>query len=170
MLGICITNNFPLISIARTDEAKRELEKLGAKNIVVQTDDDFREQLKELAQQQSATAIYDGVGGEILNEIIGVLPINSTIYSYGYLGGKTPLMIHTSILMKGITIKDFGNFKAKTVQDTQLLKKVLSDISEIIETPHFKTKTGKKFKLSDIDEALIYSSLNAGKAALYPFE
>jgi NADPH:quinone reductase-like Zn-dependent oxidoreductase len=169
LLGICIANDFPIISITRTQDGKKELEELGAKNIIVQTDFDFKEQLKEFSQQLSATAVFDGVGGEILNQMIEVLPFNSTIYCYGYLGGKTPLTIHTSILMKGITIKGFGNFKSKTVQNPQLLEKALSDISAIIEMPHFKTKAGKKFKFEDIDEALCYSSTTGEKAVLYPF-
>lgn len=168
MLGICIANNFPIISLVRTQDGKKELEMLGAKNILVQTDDDFKQQLKELAQQLATTAVFDGVGGEILNRIIDVLPFNSTIYSYGYLGGATQLTLHTSLLMKGITIKGFGNFRTKTVQNPQLLEKALNDISEIIEMPHFKTKIGKKFKFDDINEALVFSSITGGKAVLYP--
>lgn len=169
MLGICIANNFQIISMVRTEDGKKELEELGAKNIIVQTDIDFKQQLKDLSQQLSATAVFDGVGGEILNQIIDVLPFNSTIYSYGYLGGKTPLTIHTSILMKGITIKAFGNFRTKTVQNKQLLEKALNDISEIIEMPHFKTKAGKKFRFEDANEALRLFSSIGEKAVLYPF-
>lgn len=169
MLGICIANNFPIISIVRTTDAKKELEKLGAKNIIVQTDNDFKQQLKELSHQQATTAIFDGVGGEILNRIVDVLPFNSTIYSYGYLGGKTPFSFHTSLLMKGITIKGFGNFRTKTVQNPQLLEKALIDISKIIEMPHFKTKTGEKFEFEVINEALSFSSTTGGKAVLFPF-
>jgi NADPH:quinone reductase len=168
LVGICLANNFPVISIVRTEDDKKELKELGAENIIVQANSDFKQQLKESSQQLATTAIFDGVGGEILNKIIDMLPFNSTIYSYGYLGGTTPLTIHTSILMKGITIRGFGNFGTKTVQDQQLLEKALKDISEIINMPHFKTKTGNNFKLDDIDDALKYSSINGGKAVLYP--
>ena len=170
MLGICLAYNFPIISIVRTEVDKKELEELGAKNIVVQTDSDFKLYLKELSQKLETTAIFDGVGGEILNTIIEVIPFNSTIYSYGYLGGQTLLTIHTSILMKGITIKGFGNFRTKTVQSPQNLEKALKDISEIITMPHFKTKIGKKFKLEEINDALQFLSESGGKAVLYPFE
>jgi NADPH:quinone reductase len=169
MLGIGIVNDFPIISIVRTQDAKKGLEELGAKNILVQSDNDFKQQLKDLSEQLSATAVFDGVGGEILNRIIDVLPFNSTIYSYGYLGGKTPLTIHTSILMKGITIKAFSNFRTKTVQDKELLEKALNDISEIIEMPHFKIKAGKKFRFEDVNEALRLFSSIGEKAVLYPF-
>ena len=167
MLGICLAYNFPLISIVRTESDKKELELFGAENIVIQNDADFKMHFKEMAQKLEATAIFDGVGGEILNKIIDVLPFNSTIYAYGYLGGQTPLTIHTSILMKGITIKAFGNFRTKTVQNSQNLEKALKDISEIIEMPHFKTKIGKKFKLEEINDALQFVSEDGSKAVLF---
>jgi len=170
MLGICLAYNFPIISIVRTEKDKKELEELGAKNIVAQSDTDFKLHLKEMAQKLGTTAIFDGVGGEILNKIVDLLPFNSTIYCYGYLGGQTPLTIHTSVLMRGMTIKGFGNFRTKTVQNTQSLEKALKDLSEIITMPHFKTKIGKTFKLEQINEALQFSSEDGGKAVLLPFD
>ncbi len=170
MLGICLAYNFPLISIVRTEDNKKELEAMGATKVVVQNDDHFKQQLNEQSKQAGTTAIFDGVGGEVLNKIIDVLPNGATIYSYGYLGGKTPLTIHTSILMRGITIKGFGNFRTRTVQDPQRLEQALQDISSIIDMPHFKTKTGKKFTLEEINDALLFSSDSKnGKAVLYPF-
>lgn len=168
MLGICLAYNFPLVSIVRNDAGKKELEELGAKNIIVQNTNDFKIQVKEISQQLSATAIFDGVGGELLTNIIDVLPLNSTIYCYGYLGGKVPLTMHTSTLMKGITIKGFGNFRTKTVQDPQNLETALKDIGAIIHMPHFKTKAGDSFKLEDIHNALSYFSKDGAKAVLYP--
>lgn len=168
MLGICISNSFPIISIVRTKEGKKELEELGAKNIIIQSDNDFKLQLKELSQQLKTTAVFDGIGGEVLNQITDMLPLNSTIYCYGYLGGKTPLTLHTSILMKGITIKGFSNFRTQTIQNQLLLEKALIDISEIIFMPHFKTKAGKKFRFNEIHDALRFSSPTGEKALLSP--
>ncbi len=168
MLGICIANNFPILSMVRTQSAKKELEKLGAKHVLVQADADFKQQVKEWSQQLSATAVFDGVGGEILNQFIDVLPVNTTLYCYGYLGGNTPLTLHTSILMKGITIKGFSNFRTKTVQDPSLLQNALRDISELMKMPHSKTKTGRTFTFEEVNEALQFSSSAGGKAVLYP--
>lgn len=168
MLRVCLAYDFPIISIVRTEGDKKELEELGAKNVVVQNDVEFKSQLKDVSQKLAASAIFDGVGGEVLNNIIDVIPNNSTIYAYGYLGGKTPLTIHTSVLMRGITIKGFGNFRTKTVQNPKNLEEALKAISEIIHMPHFKTKTGKKFKLEEINDALLFSSKDGAKAVLYP--
>lgn len=168
MLGICLAKNFPLISIVRNEEGKKELEQLGAKNILVQSNVDFKQQLNQLSQELKATAVFDGVGGEILNTIIDVLPFGSTIYAYGYLGGQTSFSFHTSILMKGITIKGFANFRTQTVQNPHSLEAALEDISSIIDMPHFKTKTGKKFSFEEINDALVFSSSTGGRAVLYP--
>ncbi len=169
MLGICQAYHFPIISIVRTAADKKELEALGATHIVAQDDTDFKTQLKDMAQQLSATAVFDGVGGEVLNKIIDVVPIGSTIYAYGFLGGPTPLIIHTSALMRGIALRGFGNFKSPTVQDSSKLAQALKDISAIIHMPHFKTKAGKQFKLEEVNEALKYTGENGEKAVLYPF-
>jgi NADPH2:quinone reductase len=168
MLGICQANNVQHISIVRTEEAKKELEALGADNILVETAPDFKAQFKELSQALQTTAVFDGVGGAILNIIFDVIPNNTTVYTYGYLGGPTPLTIHTSMLMRGITIKGFSNFRSQTVQNRALLEQAMKDISSFIHLPHFKTKAGQKFKLEDIKSALAYSSGDGSKAVLCP--
>lgn len=167
ILGICQQYKFPIISIARNEESKRALEELGAENILVQSDVDFKKQLKETAQTFNATAVFDGVGGSILNNIVDVIPFNSTIFSYGYLGGQIPFSFHTSLLMRGITIKAFSNFNSPTVQNAGKLEKALGEIGAIIALPHFKTKIGKRFSMKEINEALTFASGRAsGKAIL----
>jgi NADPH2:quinone reductase len=171
LAGICQAYNFPLIPIVRNEASKAELEALGATNIVVQNDPAFKQQLQAMAQKEETTAIFDGVGGEILNKIIDLIPNNSTIYSYGYLGGETPLTINTRVLTsKGISIKPFANFKTQTVRDPQQLEKALKEIGELIHMPHFKTKPGKKFRLEQINDALSFSAEKRAKAVLCPWE
>ena len=87
MLGICQAYDFPHICLVRTEKAKEELLELGAGLVLVLDDADFKTQLKEMSQQLSATAIFDGVGGAVLNNIVDVIPNGSTIYAYGFLGG-----------------------------------------------------------------------------------
>ena len=85
----------------------------------------------------------------------------------GYLGGETPLTIHTKQL-QGITIKRFSNFNMSTVQNPNNLEQALTDIISIINMLQFKTKIGKKFKLEEVNEALAFSSSTGGKVVLYP--
>jgi NADPH2:quinone reductase len=168
LLGFCITYGFPLISIVRNEDGRKELEALGAKNIVVQSDADFSNQLADMAQTLNTTAIFDGVGGDILNKILTLLPRNSVIYSYGFIGDTVPFTFHTSILaIKNIIIRPFSNYNTETVQNPANLESALKEIGRLIHMPHFKTKTGKRFLLEDINEALTYSGGNGKKPVLY---
>jgi NADPH2:quinone reductase len=168
LLGVCLAYGIPLVSIVRTAAGKHALEALGATCVVVQAEADFTTQLQEAAQRLAATTVFDGVGGEILNQIVPVLPANSTIYCYGYLGDSTPLTIHTRALMRGLTIRPFSNFKTNTVQDVHQLANALSAIREIIQMPHFTTKIGQEFKLEEITAALQFVADDGGKAVLCP--
>lgn len=167
MLGICQVYGIPVISIIREEKDKKELEKLGGVNILIQSEVDFKAKLKEISQELKTTAVFDGVGGSTLSNIMDALPFNSTVYSYGYLGGQTPLSFHTSLLMRGITLKGFGNFRTPTVQDPEKLDQALRDISRMIHQPHFVTKVGQRYPFEKVADALKFSSPEGGKAVLY---
>lgn len=167
LLGFCLTYDFPLISIVRSQHGKEELEALGAKNILVQADLDFDNQLTELANALSATAIFDGTGGDTLTRVFPLIPANSVIHSYGYIGDNVPFSLHTSIMsVRNINIRSFSNLTTDTVKNPENLEKALKEIGEIIHMPHFKTKIGKRFKLEEINEALAYKAEKGGKAVL----
>lgn len=167
LLAFCQNYNFPLISIVRNEHGKKELEILGAKNIIVQSDSNFDEQLHIKAQELSTTAIFDGTGGETLTKVLTLVPDSSTIYSYGYVGDAVPISLHTSLLaVKNITVKPFSNLATETVRNPETLEKAMQEISSLIHLPHFKTKIGKRFQLDEINEAIAYQGKNGGKALL----
>ena len=169
MLGVCQIYDFPIISIVRDEAGKNELEAFGANHVLSEADTDFKQQLAGLSQQLGVTAVFDGVGGSLINRIVDAFARHTTIYSYGYLGGPVPYTIPTGLFIaKALTVKGFGNFTSKTVQDPQLLNEALDELSKIIDRPHFKTKIGKKFGFGEIKNALDYSSAGGGKAILYP--
>lgn len=167
MLGFALDAGMPVISIVRNQQGKQELERLGAKNILIQGTEGFQQQFTTLTAALQATAVFDGVGGDLLSGIIALAQAGSTIYAYGFLGGATPVSFHTGLLTKGIAIKGFSNFKTETVQDHQQLAGALNDISRVIHQPFFKFDAGKRFRLEEIDEALSFVSSNGSKAVLY---
>ena len=171
MLGICLANNVPIISIVRSKKAKKQLEELDASHVLDQSDQNFDSRLEELSIQLNATAVFDGVGGDLISRVAKVLPRGSSIYAYGFLGGNKSLLIHTRfVLMKNLTIKGFGNFTSETVQDPEKLETALNDLGKIINRPYFKTKVGKTFKPEEIDKAMKFSSADGGKAVISPLQ
>ena len=171
MLGVCLVNDIPLISIVRNQEEKESLQDLNATNILTQENPDFEAQLEQLSNELNTRAVFDGVGGKLISKVAGALPRSSTIYSYGFLGGKELMSIHTSlVLMKNLTIKGFGNFNSETVQKPENLEQALNDLSEIITMPQFKTKVGKTFRMEEYKEAMEFTTDDGGKAVIYPFK
>jgi NADPH2:quinone reductase len=169
MLGIALAYNVPIVSIVRDTTGWQELTALGAKNVLVQTDPNFDQDLGAVAEEKKTTAIFDGVGGDLLNRIMPLVAYGSTVYAYGYLGGRAPVSFHSSMLMaKSLTIRNFSNFGSQTVQDRQKLRAALDDLADIIAMPHFKTKRGESFGYDRIEYALKYSETNHGKAILMP--
>lgn len=167
MLGICKYKKFPLLSIVRDEEGRKELEALGAEHIVAQTDPNFPEVFAAMATALNCTAVFDGVGGAILNKIILQLPQNSVIYSYGYLGDSTPLTVHLSALvMKNLRIQFFSNFGTATVRNIDRLAAALTEIGRMIDQPHFVTPLGQRFGLNEIDAAIAYQPGDGKKAVL----
>jgi hypothetical protein len=89
------------------------------------------------ASQSKPTAVFDGVGGALLKGLTNVLPTASTIHAQGFLGGTEPLSFHTSLLMKGTTIKGFSSFNTETVKDPEKLAHALDEIGQMLHSPHF---------------------------------
>jgi len=169
MLGIALAYGIPLVSIVRTGAARQRLIALGAENVVVASDPDFERDLAALLEAQNASAVFDGVGGALLSRIAPLALRGSTVYSYGYLGGDAPVVLHTSVLMaKNMTLTSFSNFGSPTVQDRAQLESALDAISQIIAMPHFKTRRGASFGYDAIDAAMTYHDDDNGKAMLLP--
>ena len=167
MLGFCLNAGLPVLSIVRNEEGKVELEELGARNVLIQGTERFQEQFASACDRLGTTAVFDGVGGALLSELMPSLPAGATVYAYGFLGGGVPLSFHTGVLTKGITIKGFSNFNTETVQDHQQLATALDEINQVIRQPHFRFKTAKKFGFDQIGEALSFVPSNGGKAMLH---
>lgn len=166
MLGLCLRCDFPIISIVRTEQGKKELEAFGAPYILVQSDPDFKRQLQQLSEQLKITVVFDGVGGATLSGIINVLPFNTTVYCYGFLDKETPLSFYTTMLMRGIVVRGFSNFRTPTVQEPANLEKALRNISNMIDQPYFKTKLGKHFSFPGVNAAIQFASNDGSKAVL----
>lgn len=158
--------NIPAIFLARSAAAAAALHDVGVEHVIV-TDEGYTEQLGALATQLGTTAVFDGVGGALPGQIAACLPINSTIYFYGFLGGNTAFSM-TSVLfmMKNLRMQRFSNFESNTVTDPARLIAALTALQDIIADPLFRTRIGKEFSYDQIELAMDYQSEQGGKAVL----
>lgn len=159
--------NVPAIFLVRSAEMRDVLLGHGVEHVLVTTEGDFPERLETLAEQLDTTAVFDAVGGELLTRILPSLPIASTVYIYGLIGGDKPIEV-TNVLMisKKLTLRQFSSLECSTVEDPDKLATALKDIELLIDDPLFRTRIGKEFPFEQFEEAMAYEGPPSARAVL----
>jgi NADPH:quinone reductase-like Zn-dependent oxidoreductase len=159
----------PAIFLVRSGSARDELVEYGAEHVIVTEAEGFESRLGPLAEELSATAVFDGVGGGLLSRIAPVLPMNSTIYVYGFLGGPAPITVSTMLVIgRNLTVRRFSNLESRTVRDPHRLAVAMEDIESMMPDPLWATRIGKEFEFQQINEAMAYEETSGGRAVLLP--
>ena len=159
--------NLPVIHLVRSASARAALEQHGAEHILVTSEPEFDKDFSMLTQRLAATAVFDGIGGEMVGRIAPHLPMDSTFYFYGFLAGGVPMSISTMLFMaKNLVMKRFSNFESATVKQGTKLKAALADLQGQIDDPSFHTRVGEKFAMERIEAAMRYEALPGAKAVL----
>jgi NADPH2:quinone reductase len=157
----------PAIFLVRSVAAREKLVQHGVQHVLVTTDDNFERDLAHLAAELDATAMFDGVGGELLSRVAPNLPLNSSVYVYGFLGAGSPITLSTMLIMgKNLTIQRFSNLESASVRDPQKLAEATKAIETLIADPLFKTRIGKEFAFEQIDEAMAFEAAPGNRAVL----
>jgi NADPH:quinone reductase-like Zn-dependent oxidoreductase len=156
----------PAIFLVRTEAAREALRLLGVEHVIV-TNEGVTDTLAALSAELGTTAVFDGVGGDLLGKIAASLPMNSTIYLYGLLGGASAFSVHSMLfMMKNLTMKRFSNFESSTVKEQGKLTAALKALEVVIDDPMFTTRIGEKFGYDQIEQAMAYEGLDGAKAVL----
>ena len=157
----------PVLYLVRSEDTGEELRALHFEHVLVTSDDDFDAKFERLAEELKTTAVFDGVGGELITRIAPRLPRNSTVWFYGFLAGAAPVSVPSATFMaKNLTMKPFSNFNSATVRDASKLREALEYLQTQIADPLFRTKIGKTFRLDKIREAMAYETKPGAKAVL----
>ncbi len=157
----------PAIFLARSADAAAKMRPLGIEHVLVTSDKGFERELGKLAAELGATAVFDGVGGDLTSRIVPQLPKNSTIYFYGFLGASAPVTISSFVLMaKNLVLKRFSNFASTTVTDPQRLAAAVTYLEKVIDDHLFHTRIGREFAFDQIDAAMAYEATPGVKAIL----
>ena len=157
----------PAIFLVRSQSAMQELERNGIDHLLMTTEEGFAERLGALATELGTTAVFDGLGGDLLTRIVPVLPMSSTVYVYGFLGGPAPISLPTMLIMaKDLTLRRFSNLESPTVSDPAALAAAISEIEGLIDDPLLKTRIGREFRFDDIDQAMAFEESSGQRAVL----
>lgn len=159
----------PAILLARSPATAQRLRAGGNADVIDLSADTALAELTHRATALGATAVFDGAGGETLTRIIPALPVNTTIWAYGFLNGTQPVSFPTAVLMmRNLTIRRFSNFESRTAKNPEALAAALAFLSTIADDPAFHTRIGQTFRYDQINEAMAYESAPGAKALLVP--
>ncbi|RFU49717.1 alcohol dehydrogenase catalytic domain-containing protein [Paraburkholderia sp. DHOC27] len=166
MAALARQRNLPVIFLVRTDAARDALHAAGVEHVIV-THEGYTTTLAERAAQLGTTAVFDGVGGRLLSEVATALPVNSTIWCYGFLDAASPMAFPTALVMgKNLVIRRFSNFDSATVRDRSKLEAALEALEKVIDDPLFRTRVGATFAYEQIEAAMAYEGAGGVKAVL----
>jgi len=156
------------IFVVRSAAARDALRAAGCEH-VIERREGLTSALAELSSKLGTTAVFDGVGGQLLSDVATALPMDSTIWCYGFLDATSPISFPTALLMaKNLTIRRFSNFDTPTVRDSVKLEAALQALERLIDDPLFRTRLGKTFAYGDIEAAMAYEGTQGAKAILTP--
>lgn len=155
----------PVIRLVRSASARDALRSQHIDHVLLTTEEDFESAFGALARRLRATAVFEGLGGDIVGRLAADLPENATFYFYGFLAGGTPISLPTSLFMtKNLSMKRFSNFQSTTVRDG--LNAALTHLRGCIDDPLFRTRIGQEFRFDEIDSAMSYEAEPGAKAVL----
>jgi len=116
-------HNLTVIHCVHRKELASVMTELGAKHVLVTTDKDFVQKLRELAASLNATYAIDAVGGPLTGQLADALPNHSTIAVYGALAKEAVTVDPGAFIFKDQKVEGFwlGNALSKKTFISQFL-------------------------------------------------
>jgi NADPH:quinone reductase-like Zn-dependent oxidoreductase len=161
--------NIPTLIIVRSSESKAEMVQDGVQHVLASDDPDFMQYFEQTARTLGTTAVFDGVGGAFIGQLLPALPPRSSIYFYGFLSGAEKVSFPSTVfMMKDLTMRRYSNIESPTIRDGKSLMNMLEDLEGCIEDPSFRTLVGQDFDLSEFDAAMEHKGSGGRKAVFVP--
>ncbi|WP_137132962.1 Zn-dependent oxidoreductase [Rhizobium sp. FY34] len=161
--------NVPAVFVVRAASAEQQFPECDTQQVLALNGENFERELAVIAAKMATTAVFDGVGGELISRIAPILPMDTTIYVYGFLGGPVSVSFPTSLIMaKNITMRRFRVYESKAVKDPHQLAAALDELAGVIDDSLFMTKIGREFSFENIEQAMAFESDHGEKAVLVP--
>ena len=158
------------INLVRSADAVKELDALDIKNNINTSDDDWKDQVRNLIGDNKISAAVDSVGGESSNDLLSLLGHGGTFASFGIMSGKPMTLDPSNIIFKQAVIKGFWGSKISQEMSVENKQRLIDELIERATDGNLKLPVEATFDLADIAKAVngdLQSSKN-GKVLLKP--
>jgi len=164
-------HNIKVIDIVRKQKTADRLLVNGAEHVLIDTDDNFRDQLNELAKELSATVAFDAIGGSLAGLMHNSMPTDSELVVYGGLSNKPISNIDVmEVIFNNKIISGFNLMDWKDELENEEFEKISSKLQDKFTSGEYSTKISGVSSLDNIVRGLrgYISDMSAGKLLLKP--
>src|ERR1700724_2577599 len=136
-----------------TNHAKaQQARSLGFDEVIDLSVEKISDGVRRITTGYGADIVIDAIGGEILSEALGPLPIGGSLTTLGYAAGRKANIDVTDLLWKRASMKSFSLFS----QPAEAWRTAWSVIVPLLHSGAVKPIVGKTFPLAEAADALRY--------------
>ena len=164
-------HNIKVIDIVRKQKTADWLLVNGAEHVLIDTDDNFRDQLNDLAKKLEASVAFDAIGGSLAGLMYNAMPTDSELVVYGGLSNKPISDIDVmEVIFNNKIISGFNLMDLKAELENEEFEKVSKELQDKFISGAYSTKISGVASLDNIVQGLrgYISDMSAGKLLLKP--
>ena len=150
------------INVVRSADAIKELDALGIKNNINNSDDNWKEQVHQIIGDDSISAAVDSVGGEASGDLLSLLGHGGTLASFGIMSGKPMILNPTHLIFKQAVVKGFWGSKISQEMSVENKQRLIDELIERATSDKLYLPVEAIFDLADITKA-VDGKLQSGK-------
>ena len=95
------------IATTRSREKTDMLRERGADHVIVTSEEDIEERIKEITEGKGVRIVFNALTGSIMETLVSVTQPGGTIFQYGGIGGKDTLLPYPQLIAAGIKIQGY---------------------------------------------------------------
>ncbi|KAI3438921.1 hypothetical protein D9Q98_001335 [Chlorella vulgaris] len=142
------------INLVRSAHHVDDLKALGADEVIVTTEEDLVERVKQITGGKGAYATLECVGGEITEQLVKATRNNGTVVVYGAMAAFSFCSGVHDVLFRGVTIKGFWlNPYLTSVGNRR--SEVLKEVMNLLEQGTISPYSGTHYPLGEARQAIV---------------
>jgi NADPH2:quinone reductase len=107
LVRLCAREGFPLVNVVRRPEQARALHEMGAEHVVVTSEPNAADTLRELCNRLAVTFAFDAIAGESTGELANAIAKGGRILVYGMLSGSPCQVDPNTLVFRSLHIDGF---------------------------------------------------------------
>jgi NADPH:quinone reductase-like Zn-dependent oxidoreductase len=158
------------INLVRSAESLKELTDLDLKNNINTSDDDWKDQVRQMVGDEQISAAVDSVGGASSGDLLSLLGHGGTLATFGAMSGKPMQLNPTDMIFKQAVLKGFWGSKISQEMPVANKQRLVNELIDRAVAGKLKLPVEAVFDLADVVKAVDgkVQSGKQGKVLLKP--